>query len=177
MKGTGVRDSRHQQRGVGSILLEGVVAGVLGGTTLAAWFLVVDWIQGVPLLTPSILGSLLLFGDAEVAGGHPVMAAVAAFTVVHYLLFGAAGLAAAALARQAERRPAVLLGALLFLAALQAFSLSFVAVFAEALFGTLRWWVIVLGNLLALAAMGAYLGSRHPGAKQVLDDEEVFESR
>jgi hypothetical protein len=79
---------------------EGVVAGVIGATVLAAWFLGVDGIQGDPLLTPSILGSILVSGDPDLAGPHPKLAAVGVYTVVHYLLFVVVGVAAAALAHR-----------------------------------------------------------------------------
>jgi hypothetical protein len=156
---------------------EGIVAGVLGATMMAAWFLLVDWAEGVPLLTPSILGSLLTQGGVGSATDHPGLTQVAVYTVVHYLLFIAVGIGAAAVARRAEARPWILLGAILFVVAHTAFILSATTIFSEVLFGTLRWWTVVLGTVWAAAVMVAYLWSRHPGMGRITHEDEVFEPR
>jgi hypothetical protein len=44
----------------GVVLREGIVAGLLGAAVVAAWFLAIDWIQGGPLGTPTLLGTALL---------------------------------------------------------------------------------------------------------------------
>ncbi len=40
---------------------EGTDVGLIGGTVVAVFFLVLDLIAGVPLRTPSVLGELLMF--------------------------------------------------------------------------------------------------------------------
>src|SRR6266540_4358071 len=44
------------------ILREGFIAGCIGAATVAAWFLVVDTINGQPLFTPAMLGSAVFWG-------------------------------------------------------------------------------------------------------------------
>ncbi len=47
----------------GEYLLEALYAGVFGGVGVALFFLVVDIVAGRPLFTPSLLGSVLVFGS------------------------------------------------------------------------------------------------------------------
>ena len=41
-------------------LREGILAGLIGATSVAIWFLVIDVIGGRPLHTPSVLGEALM---------------------------------------------------------------------------------------------------------------------
>jgi hypothetical protein len=41
-------------------LREGFIAGLIGATSVAVWFLIVDLIAGRPLFTPSVLGEALM---------------------------------------------------------------------------------------------------------------------
>lgn len=161
----------------GSVWWVGLVAGILGATMMAAWFLVVDWAEGVPLRTPSILGSLVIRGDVASPSGHPEMAAVVVYTVIHYALFAATGIGAAVVARKGTRRPWIFLGLGLFLIPHAAFLLGATTIFAETLAGSLRWWTTILGVFWAGAVMLAYLWSRYPGIERALNDQEIFEPR
>ena len=49
------------------LVSRGVVAGVIGATALAFWFLVIDGSQGEPFRTPGFLGGALLGTDVK----HP----------------------------------------------------------------------------------------------------------
>jgi hypothetical protein len=42
-----------------SLYEEGIVASLLGASTIAVWFLILDTIQGRPLYTPTVLGTAL----------------------------------------------------------------------------------------------------------------------
>jgi len=154
---------------------EGVVAGILGATALALWFLLVDWTQETPLRTPSVLGSLLFRGEAPREGVH--VASVVGYTVFHYAVFIAVGIAAAAVARRIEARPRVVLAVLVFFMAVQAFTLAFTTVLTETLAGTIRWWMVAFGNLIGVGVMVVYLWLRHRSASRVTDDREVFDPR
>jgi len=167
--------ARHS--GSRGFLREGVVAGILGATMMAVWFLLVDWAEGVPLRTPSILGSLVMTGDADIPGGHPDMTAVVVYTLIHLVVFAVTGVGAAAVARKGSRRPWLLLGLGLFLVPHAAFLLAATTIFAETLSGSLRWWTTLLGVFWAGAVMLAYLWSRYPGLGRALTDTEVFEPR
>jgi hypothetical protein len=43
-----------------NLVLRGIVAGVVGATTLAFWFLLVDAAQGAPFRTPALLASSIM---------------------------------------------------------------------------------------------------------------------
>jgi len=44
------------------LLIDGAVAGLIGGAVIALWFFVFDAARGEPLKTPMILSSALLHG-------------------------------------------------------------------------------------------------------------------
>ena len=48
-----------------SNLQEGMDAGIIGGLTVAVWFLILDTIAGHPFFTPSVLGQIVIFGADE----------------------------------------------------------------------------------------------------------------
>lgn len=156
-------DGAHPDAGHGvSALREGVVAGAIGATALALWFLAVDVLAGRPLFTPAFLGGVLA-GNAssEVATGGNRLAWAALYTPVHYLIFAIVGVAAVTLLRRAVRTPALLgLLLMLFLAFAVAFS-GLVAVLERSALGTLAWYQIAAGSLVAVVTMGAYLYRRH----------------
>jgi hypothetical protein len=144
---------------------EGIVAGLIGAATIAAWFLVLDAIQGHPLYTPTVLGTAL-FGDREAlaapAGIAPSLEMALMFTWVHALAFAILGGVAARLIALAERDPNYGFGILLLFVV---FEFGFVIVamgFAEGLLRALTWPAILVGNLLAAGTMAGYFSHRHP---------------
>ena len=152
-----------------SVIREGIIAGVLGATTVALWFLVVDVIAGRPLYTPEILGRGLLgiFGRERAgivdSGGDTALTVVALYTVVHYLAFIIVGCIAAAIVRAGEREPGLLAGALILFVAIEIGFYGLTALLSEtAVLGTLAWYQIGLANLLAAIVMGAYLWRVNP---------------
>ena len=108
-----------------SVIREGIIAGVLGATAVALWFLVVDVLAGHPLHTPEVLGRGLLgiFGRERSgitdAGGDPALLVVTLYTVFHYLAFAVVGIIAAAIVRAGEREPKVLAGDLILFVSIE----------------------------------------------------------
>lgn len=132
---------------------DGVLAGVLGGGVVVVFFFFLDLAHGEPFRTPSFLAGAILAGGAPDPG--PVL--IGLFTLFHFLAFAAIGAGAVLLFRWAGLSQNVLLGGVygLFVASLL-FYLSLIATGAEVL--PAPWWPAVLvGNLLAGLAMGAYL--------------------
>ena len=66
---------------------EGVAAGILGALTVAALFLIRDMLLGVPLLTPSVLGQIVLQGATVPVTDRALTGAVVAYTLVHFVVF------------------------------------------------------------------------------------------
>jgi 4-amino-4-deoxy-L-arabinose transferase-like glycosyltransferase len=144
---------------------EGIVAGLLGAATIAVWFLIVDTIHGQPLHTPTVLGTAVFRGGAGL--DHPESLPVSyemvvAFTWVHGLIFAAIGGVAARLLAFAEHTANVGFGIVLLFVIFEFGFVAVTMVFAEDVLQVLAWPAVLVGNLLAAGAMGAYFWRRHP---------------
>lgn len=147
---------------------EGIAAGFFGAATLSIWFLILDTIHGQPLYTPSVLGTALFRHGAGLQSpdGVPVsLDMVLAFTWVHFLVFGFLGGLASHLIAIAEQRPNVGFGVILFFVVLEFGFIAAAMTFAQPLLHALSWAAVLVGNLLAAAAMAAYLWHRHPNLR------------
>lgn len=146
-----------------SVIREGLIAGAIGATAVAVWFLLVDVIAGNPLYTPTLLGTALLsiLGPAP-AGENPLIH-TAFYTVFHYAAFFIVGMIAVAVVHWAEREPAVLAGVLVLFVAFQlAFYLLVTLLSQFEILGSLAWYQVGAANLLAAGLMGWYLWRTHP---------------
>lgn len=130
---------------------QGVVAGAIGATVVAAFFLCLDVAQAEAFRTPRLLADAVLGVDGGGLGG------ILVFTLVHYAVFAAIGAGAVVLLRWAELPQNLLVGAVygLFVCSVL-FYVSLLVTGPEVL--PADWWArVLLGNLLAGLAMGAYL--------------------
>lgn len=95
----------HPERRESDLLLpEGLEAGIVGGISVMAVYLLPDIASGDWVRTPTELGGLLLGIDpSEVAGGRGGLVAI--YTVVHFAAWAIAGFAGSALLGRVERRP------------------------------------------------------------------------
>ena len=144
---------------------EGIVAGTIGAATIAVWFLILDTIKGRPLYTPTVLGTVLFRpgGGLPSSESLPVsFELVLVYTWVHWLIFCMIGGAASLLLRAAERKPDVGFGILLLFVVFEFGFLVGAMLFAEAILRAIAWPEILVGNLLAAAAMGGYFWRKHP---------------
>ena len=151
-----------------TILREGIIAGVLGATAVALWFLVIDTVYAHPLATPAALGRglLRLFGPSRDDG---MLVFVVAYTIFHYMAFVAAGLLTSVVVHWAEREPSVLAGAMMLFVAFEIGFYALSAALQESPFlGALGWGQVASGNLVAAAVMGIYMWRTHPGLKSEL---------
>ena len=148
-----------------NVYAEGILAGLVGAGTIALWFLILDTIRGRPFYTPTVLGTALFRGGAALSAPEQVPASldlVLSFTWVHVLAFLLIGVAAARLIALAERDPDFGFGVVLLFVV---FEFAFVLVslaFAEPILHALAWQAVLVGNLLAAAAMAAVFRVRHP---------------
>lgn len=160
--------ARHQ------LIREGLVAGLIGGMAVALWFLVLDLLFREVFFTPAALGSAAFEGARGVAEVRITAANVLGYTLIHFAAFFAVGLIAAAIAKQAEQNGAVILGAVLLFVTFETLFLGLTAIAATWLLDALNPWTILLANLIAAAAMGAYLWRRHADvAANLLGDHEA----
>lgn len=141
---------------------EGIIAGVIGAATVAVWFLVLDTLAGHPLSTPTLLGATLFRRGAAVAVPSVSLEMVLMFTWVHGLVFVALGGIASWLLAQAERHPSSGFGVVILFVIFQFGFIVAAMLFARPVLVALGWPAILGANLLAAAAMAAYLFWRHP---------------
>lgn len=145
-----------------AVLREGLVGGLIGAAAVALWFFALDLIEGRMLYTPAALGSALFANASSPAEVQTTAGMVIGYTVLHVASFVIIGVVAAALVSEAEKDPPVLLGLALLFVTFEVLMLGLVAIVASWLLQTIDWWAIVLANVIAAIAMGAYLWKMHP---------------
>ena len=146
----------------GSIIREGIVAGLIGAAAVAAWFLIVDVIAGRPFFTPAALGSAAFFGLRDPATVTVGLQSVLGYTLIHVLLFLVVGVIASAMLAEVSKTPHF---AWLLIEFFIVFEFGFYAAVAVAftpLLERLAWISVAMGNLVAAITMGYYFWHAHP---------------
>jgi hypothetical protein len=143
----------------------GAVAGVIGASAIALFFLVVDWIEGRPLWTPHALGSTLFRGEVPEPGDPIEGLMVLGYTAIHGAVFIAFGYLAAF--ERLIGRPraggstavSLLLTAAVLFAAFELIFEGFAGIFERfsPLASQLGGGRVAAANLLAALGMAAYL--------------------
>jgi hypothetical protein len=145
-----------------TIARDGIVAGILGATAVALWFLGLDMIYRHAFATPEALGrGLLRILGPQGAEGSAVFVLV--YTLFHYVAFIAAGMLVAVIVHFAEREPGVLAGAMMLFVAFEIGFYALSSALSESpMFGALGWAQVAIGNLIAAIVMGTYMWRTHP---------------
>lgn len=138
----------------------GMIAGLLGGAVLAAWFLLLDSLRGQPLATPTFLAQALLSGGAAGETTQSVLPSLGqslVFSIVHALAFAVIGMTVAEFLRIFDLVHSKAFTIVLLFGALCLAFAAFGVVFA--VLGPDRISVrdAFIGNLLAALAMAGYL--------------------
>jgi hypothetical protein len=152
-----------------TVMRDGIVAGALGATAVALWFLGVDTLYAHPLATPAALGRGLLriFGPP---GGEGMLTFVVAYTVFHYFAFILAGILLSVIVYWAHSQPTVLAGAMMLFVAFEIGFYGLSSALQESPFlGALGWGQVASGNLIAALVMGGYMWRAHPELKEEFD--------
>ena len=147
------------------VYVEGMLTGGVGAAAIALWFLALDTIQGRPLYTPTVLGSVIFRGPQALAGGAaiaPSFETVVSFTWIHALVFLLIGTGAAKLVAAAERNPNLGFGVIILFVVFQFGFLALSMILADEVLHALAWPAVMGGNLVAAAAMAVVLWRRHP---------------
>ena len=156
------------------ITRRGLVAGLIGAVTVAVWFLIVDFVLREPFYTPAALASMLFQGghapQAVEIGLEPVLG----YTLVHFAFFILFGVMVSALVAQVEKFPPLILGLLIVFVVFEVFFIAMVAMLGRWLLQELAWWSILVGNVLAAAAMSTYLWKTHPRLREGLTSEKLW---
>ena len=153
----------------GSWRREGAIAGIVGASAVAIWFLLIDLLNGHAFYTPALLGNALfsLFGPTT---GESAALHIIGYSVFHVLAFVGLGTLASWFIRASRKAPAALAGLFILFVAFQVAFYGVTAVLAmNDLLGNLAWWSIGVANLLAAVVMGRYLYREHPELRHTLE--------
>ena len=131
----------------------GVVAGVVGATALAFWFLVIDGSQGEPFRTPGFLGGALLGTDAL----EPSVGTVLLYTLLHYGAFIGVGLGVALLLSKIHTTPNIFLGLALGFGLYDLVFYTSLNVTGVDVVGEFGWPAVLGGNLIAGVSLVSFL--------------------
>jgi uncharacterized membrane protein YphA (DoxX/SURF4 family) len=144
------------------LLHDGIIAGLIGASAIAVWFLIIDTIAGQPFRTPAALGNGLLdvLGPADATDSK--LTFVLVYTIFHFGAFMFVGLLAALIVHLAKHEPSILLGFVVLFVATEIgfYGLTGLLHEASSLKG-LVWYQVMLGNLVAASAMGYYFWRTH----------------
>lgn len=144
------------------VVREGVVSGLLGGSIVAAWFLIYDLAVGQPFHTPALLGAIIFNGMAQPATFTVTAALVLGYTALHFFAFIAFGIAASITMVAAEYEPLLALGVLMLFLWFELCFAGFVTFLDQSALEEIGWWNLIGGNIAALAAIIAWFEHRHP---------------
>ncbi len=138
----------------GTVLGEGVAAGIIGAAVVALWFFAIDAIHGEMLRTPRLLGAALLRQETPTA-------AVLSYTIVHGVAFVLFGIIGAFLMAGAERQPLLIFALVILFTAFEIFFFGLILIAASWVMDELAGWTVFVGNVLAALAMLAFYFRRH----------------
>jgi hypothetical protein len=144
------------------IIIDGAIAGVIGAVVVAVWFLIFDTIRGHALETPGLLGATLLHGVHPTQVHHALGLLTLEYSILHFAAFIAFGIAGGLLLETCETESSLLFSLAIFFVAFEVFFIAVVLFLGPNVMAELTWWGIIVGNLLATAAMLAYFFARHP---------------
>jgi hypothetical protein len=151
-----------------SFARESILTGLIGAGVVALWFLILDLSRGQPFITPSVLGQVVIFRNATPDLTRPVIAAVAAYTVLHVVAFLALGAVVTWLVFKADRHNIARFALLMLFVVFAALFSGVLVMFFEGTSGLFPFWTVLGANTLAAVAMGWYLYRRHPAIRRGL---------
>lgn len=144
-------------------LLEALYAGAIGGSVVALFFLAVDLVNGQPLFSVSLMGSVIFQGAAVQDVTEVQLRAVVYYSILHIVAFTALGGMISLLVHEIElhsRHPVVLL-VVLFAMLEAAFFLVAPLVMPGDLIASLGIVRIGIANLLAAASLALFFMLTH----------------
>lgn len=143
----------------------GAVAGLIGATVLALWFLIIDTVQNAPFHTPTFVANTLLNLQ-----GMPTVTLLALYTVLHFAAFVATGIVVAWLLEKAGLPPLFLLGVVLGFLMFDLIFYAGVIITGTNVVSEVGWPEVLVGNMLAGISLMGYLSHTAPGEKVRLRD-------
>lgn len=139
-----------------TVMRQGLMAGLIGASAVAIWFLLVDIVAGRAFFTPAMLGSAVFWGVRDAADVVISFQTVAAYTVIHGLAFVIVGVILSRLLSDAEKDPSVLAMLLQLFITLEIGFHAISALLFTSFSAPLAWFNVAIANLIAVSAMGYY---------------------
>jgi hypothetical protein len=137
-------------------LRDGIVAGLIGATLVAVWFLIYDAAHGRPFRTPALLGAAAFKGVTDPAAVPTSAHLIVQYTVLHGVVFALIGMLIAYLIVSAQREPSRVLILFIALLCFEVFFLTVMTWLAHPVLDELAWWGILAANALAAGGMLLY---------------------
>lgn len=152
----------------------GLRAGILAGSTVALWFLIVDLLASQPLRTPEFL-ALIVFG-LEDTGSSALP--VVAYTILHYVAFIGLGLVLATTTAGLHPRAHLLLGPVVGFFLFDLIFYGSLTISGINVLDALGWPIVLFGNLAAGVVLMEYLRlsgpRRAPGWRTLLREQRTL---
>ena len=139
-------------------VMRGAIAGLVGAAALALWFLLIDAVRGEWFATPTFVASALL----DLDGARPTLALLIGYTVVHFLVFVAIGVAVAWVLEKAHLPTHLALGVVLGFLLFDLIFYAGVVIGGADVVKELGWPQVLVGNLIAALALIGYLHATGP---------------
>lgn len=151
--GTEKAEDLGPRRRFKGVVSRGLMAGILGATALAFWFLIIDGSQGEPFRTPAFLAGALR-GTPDLT---PALGPVLLYSAIHYAAFMVVGLAVSWFIKNIYTAPNIFLGLVLGFAMFDfVFYLSLTVTGVDVV-AALGWPSVLAGNLIAGVVMMGFL--------------------
>jgi hypothetical protein len=155
------------------LLTRGLITGLIGAGAVALWFLVLDTARGRPFYTPGALGSVAFFSAMSPADVRVDVGVIAAYTLLHLAAFTVVGVALEWGAERLVRAPGMWLMALLAFIILEGLFIGTMSALSGWVLGALGYWAVAIANVVAVAAMGAWVWKTHPQLRHELIEMPV----
>lgn len=140
-------------RPLGGTITRGVIAGLVGATVMAIWFLIVDASEGNPFRTPAFLAGAVLGQD----GIRMTVGGIVLYSAIHYGAFVLVGIVVSWVLRALETAPTVLLGFVLGFLLFDVVFYTSVSATGVDVVSELGWPEVLAGNLLAGVSLMGFL--------------------
>jgi hypothetical protein len=144
------------------------MAGLLGALAVAALFLVRDLTLGIPFLTPSVLGQIILQGSTAPVTDRALFGPALAYTALHFAVFILFGMLLAGFARAATTQPSLRFALVMIFIFFEFFFTGLSFMFFEATQALFPLALVLFANLLAGAVMAVYLWRHHPALRRAV---------
>lgn len=143
-------------------LQEGVIAGALGASAIAAWTMAIDMLTDRAGVTAALLGAWIYDLLGAGFGGRGFAAHVVTWLVALYAGVILVGIAASYLYNGAERKPSLAFGLVMLVLVLELILLNLTGLASQnPVFGDSAWLYGLVGNVLAAVVIGRFLWRKH----------------